>query len=171
MRVQYRHNLRRQRGFTLIELMIVVAIVGILASFAVPAYQDYMARSRVSEGLALATGVKAIVAENANAGAAQLDQGYTPSGTATRNVLANGVTISDTNGEITIQYAANVAPDTANRLVLKPTSDGTALVAGQRPVGPIRWDCYAAGVDVRVGTAAITSNPTLSRDISPADCR
>jgi type IV pilus assembly protein PilA len=52
-----------QAGFTLIELMIVVAIIGILAAIAIPAYQDYTKRAHVSEGLALAAGVKTAVAE------------------------------------------------------------------------------------------------------------
>lgn len=59
---------KTQNGFTLIELMIVVAIIGILAAVALPAYQDYTARSRVTEGLALASEAKAVVQDNASAG-------------------------------------------------------------------------------------------------------
>ena len=59
-----------QKGFTLIELMIVVAIIGILAAIALPAYQDYTVRAKVSEGLVIASGAKATVSENIAAGAA-----------------------------------------------------------------------------------------------------
>ncbi|CAJ0776970.1 Fimbrial protein [Ralstonia psammae] len=160
---------RPQRGFTLIELMIVVAIVGILAAIAVPAYQDYVSRSRVTEGLALAATAKTAVAENAAAGV-PFDQGYTANG-ATRNVAASGVTINQANGEIEIAYASNVADDGANTLVLKPTVNGEALTASKRPVGAIRWDCYASGVAGRANSVKPASTPTLDARIAPSECR
>ena len=58
--------MNKQKGFTLIELMIVVAIVGILAAIAIPAYQDYTVRARVTEGLSLASAAKVTVSENAS---------------------------------------------------------------------------------------------------------
>ena len=78
-----------QKGFTLIELMIVVAIIGILAAVAIPAYQDYTKRAKVSEGISLAAAAKTTVVENAS-NAAKYDLGYSePTATA----IVSGVII------------------------------------------------------------------------------
>ncbi|WP_289814011.1 pilin [Ralstonia soli] len=130
---------QNQRGFTLIELMIVVAIVGILAAIALPAYQDYVARSRVTEGLTLASESKVLVAENAIAKTGNLAAGAAPS-VQTENV--EGISIDENTGAITISFKDRVAPAGSNQLVLVPyTGDGETaanLSTGSAPTGPIQ---------------------------------
>src|ERR1700716_3656331 len=101
-----------QKGFTLIELMIVVAIIGILAAIAIPAYQDYTIRAQVTEGLNLAAPVKTAIAEHyANngtwpsaliGGAPALGYTATPTGK-----YVSGITLGALTGQIIITYNAN----------------------------------------------------------------
>ena len=162
-----------QKGFTLIELMIVVAIIGILAAVALPAYQDYTVRAKVTEGLSLAGSAKTSVTENA-ANGAPYKSGWTQP-PATKNVAS--VLVDDAAGFITVTYtAASGAVDSAGAagtLIMTPLngttvfSGGTTALTTVPTAGAVVWVCKAAGTSSALaGTAG-----TLVAKYAPASCR
>lgn len=132
--------MNKQTGFTLIELMIVVAIIGILAAVALPAYQDYTIRAQASEGMSLASGLKIQVADvyadegalgGINSGADGIPAAATVNGKYTTQVAVASGVITATYGN---DANANLAAQT---LTLTPTVN----------TGSLEWDCDASVAD------------------------
>lgn len=157
-----------QKGFTLIELMIVVAIIGILAMFALPAYQDYTRRTHVAEGLGLAASAKSAVTEYYSANGEWVTQG-----TATSLNDAAGIAApSDIKGNAVVSVtvgaaASNTATGTDNGntidVVYNSKVDATnnvlRLVARDKS-GSVMWDC-----------STLTGTNDVEMKYRPAGCR
>ena len=114
-----------QKGFTLIELMIVVAIIGILAAVALPAYQDYTIRAKVAEGVVLASGAKLAVAENAANGAAFRTGWAAP--VETNNVKS--VEVDDVTGKVTVTFTDSISKTPNNTMHFVPTAESPLIPA------------------------------------------
>ena len=173
--------MKKQQGFTLIELMIVVAIIGILAAVALPAYQDYTVRAKVSEGVIAASSAKTVISEAFQSGgiggmtAAAIGYNATALAEKSSKYVQDVVITEGTPWDIKVEIEANAAngiPATldGNTLVFTPNVQGIAPVAAS--VGAIDWACASdTNATATARTFASIVPGTLPAKYAPTECR
>jgi len=168
-----------QKGFTLIELMIVVAIIGILAAVAIPAYQDYTVRSKVTELIVAGSSAKSAISEGFQTGgmvgvksaAAAATKGVGSKATPVSKYLKS-VEVTDA-GVITLTTTkdASLPTDAQEKtIIMSPYAAGKALAAGAE--GSVEWACATTtNEQAAARLAALSAKGTLPAKYAPSECR
>lgn len=171
-----------QKGFTLIELMIVVAIIGILAAVALPAYQDYTVRTKISEAIIAGSSVKGLLSEAfqtdsiAGLNAATIAYNALPANDPSKiSKYVSGISITPATWTVVVSVAANAnngIPTTlnGNTITFSPNVGGVLPVAGS--VGAIDWACgsLTTATATNRGLANVVAG-TLPSKFAPSECR
>lgn len=176
-----------QKGFTLIELMIVVAIIGILAAVAIPAYQDYTVRAKISELIVAGSSVKSAISEgfqtNGMNGVKSAAQSANKGTTATPvSKYLKSIAVTD-GGVITLTTTADASLPTdaqGKTIVMSPyaRAAGTGTTAGANAAlaagasGSVEWACATTtSVQAEARLAALSTKGTLPAKYAPSECR
>ena len=160
-----RDDHQQESGFTLIQVLVIVAIIGILVAVAVPQYQDYIARSRIVEGMNLSSSAKLAVTEAfASRGTVPMNEATNGSFifAPTRSVKLIEITPS---GAINIDFQNNVAPDNKNTLHLIPTNDPDANIPKPIDLSRPEGSSWAGGWSCR------STETNLLPQLLPSECR